>query len=126
MTSQIATYRLLTGPFLLTYLLLPKLTLSPSSRVINVTSQAYEGHVLDLEDLQMERDYDGYRAYAASKTAVMMLSAHLAETMRSKLLLATFTFNLSWHIVYEIRIIYNFKALIKIKIFVSASSTFTS
>ena len=72
------------GPFLLTYLLLGRLVASAPSRIVNVTSQAYEDNELDFDDLEMRGDgYDGYKAYGRSKTALVMLSVHLAEMLKS-------------------------------------------
>lgn len=57
--------------FTLTLLLLPSLYAagSPGSpaRVVNVSSRAHENAKVDLDDLQLARDFGGWRAYANSK-----------------------------------------------------------
>lgn len=67
--SQFATNVL--GPFLLTSLLLPRLT----DRVVWVSSIAHRLGNLDLEDLNWEnRRYQGLRAYGATKLADLVLA----------------------------------------------------
>ena len=56
--------------FLLTLLLLPP-------RTVNVASIGQRA--LDFDDLMLERGYEGYRAYAASKLAQIMFTFELAE-----------------------------------------------
>src|SRR5580692_1574173 len=51
------------APFLLTNLLLGKLT-AASARVITVTSDAHTAARLDLDDPHQERGWDSWRAYA--------------------------------------------------------------
>src|SRR5580700_3083549 len=51
------------APFLLTSLLLGTLTAAAPARVITVTSGAHAAARLDLDDLQMEREWDPWRAY---------------------------------------------------------------
>jgi NAD(P)-dependent dehydrogenase (short-subunit alcohol dehydrogenase family) len=55
------------APFLLTHLLLPLLTASAPSRIINVTSIGQ--HAIDFQDVMLERGYDAFRAYRQSKLA---------------------------------------------------------
>lgn len=66
------------APFLLTQLLEPLLQGSPS-RVINVSSIAHQRARIDLADLQLQRGFDGYRAYANSKLANLLHSNNLAR-----------------------------------------------
>lgn len=60
------------APFLLTRQLLPRLT----SSVLNVGSQSQEA--LDLDDLAMEKAYDGVMAYRRAKLALVMATFDLA------------------------------------------------
>lgn len=53
--------------FLLTQLLLPKLRACAPARVVNVASIGQ--HPIDVDDLTIERDYSGTRAYGQSKRA---------------------------------------------------------
>ncbi len=70
------------GPFLLTHLLLPVIQ-TPGARIINVASDAAFYGKLDLDDLHMTRRYEGFRAYAASKQAIVLFTRELAERLRS-------------------------------------------
>jgi len=72
------------GPFLLTELLLPRLVASArsaavASRVIDVASVAHTRGTIHLDDLQLERGWTGYAAYAQSKLANVMHASTLAE-----------------------------------------------
>jgi NAD(P)-dependent dehydrogenase (short-subunit alcohol dehydrogenase family) len=70
------------GPFLLTHLLLPVLQRTPGARIVNVASaMAFRGRI-DLRDLQIKRWYNGVRAYAASKLALVLLTQELAERLQ--------------------------------------------
>ncbi|GAB3591204.1 oxidoreductase [Angustibacter peucedani] len=74
---QLATNHL--GHAALTGLLLPAL-LAPSdrpSRVVTVTSQAHRGGRIDLADLDAERGYQPWRAYAQSKLANLLFTMQL-------------------------------------------------
>jgi NAD(P)-dependent dehydrogenase (short-subunit alcohol dehydrogenase family) len=66
------------APFLLTNLLLDRLTASAPARVVTVSSGAQALGRLDFEDLQAERGYSGQRAYNASKLANVMFAFELA------------------------------------------------
>ncbi|WP_432842680.1 SDR family NAD(P)-dependent oxidoreductase [Dactylosporangium sp. CA-092794] len=67
-----------TGPFLLTNLLLDRLT----DRVVHVTSQLHRQARLDLDDLDWRaRGYHGMRAYQASKLAVVLFSLELQRRL---------------------------------------------
>ena len=72
------------APFLLTSLLLDRLTASAPARIITVSSGAHARGRIDFDDLQSERNYSGQRAYSQSKLANVMftyeLARHLAGT----------------------------------------------
>ncbi|HWQ20411.1 MAG TPA: SDR family oxidoreductase [Methanotrichaceae archaeon] len=70
------------APFLLTGLLQDLLKRSAPSRIINVSSVAHMSARVDLTDLQGERYYDGYNAYALSKLALILFTYSLAEKLR--------------------------------------------
>lgn len=53
--------------FYLTYLLFDLIKKSEDGRIINVSSIAHESADETLDDIMLERDYSGYRAYANSK-----------------------------------------------------------
>ena len=69
------------APFLLTNLLLPKLTASAPARVITVTSDAHTAAALDLGDLNLERTWDSWRSYANSKLANILFTRELARRL---------------------------------------------
>jgi NAD(P)-dependent dehydrogenase (short-subunit alcohol dehydrogenase family) len=65
----------LLAPYLLTQTLLPRLRESAPSRIINVSSGGMYATALALDDLQYEGSaYDGTRAYARTKRALVTLS----------------------------------------------------
>ena len=58
------------APFLLTHELLPLLRSSTPSRIVNVSSLAQSP--IDFDDVMIERDFSGGRAYGQSKLAQIM------------------------------------------------------
>ena len=69
------------APFLLTNLLLGKLTAAGPARVITVTSDAHTAARLDLDDLQLEHGWQSWRAYANSKLANILFTRELARRL---------------------------------------------
>lgn len=69
------------APFLLTALLLPLLLRAPSARVLTVSSVAHTRAHVDFDNLQAERTFDPYQAYALSKLGNLLFSAELAERL---------------------------------------------
>ena len=69
------------APFLLTNLLLPKLTASAPARVVTVTSDAHTGARLDLDDPHLEREWASWRSYANSKLANILFTRELARRL---------------------------------------------
>jgi NAD(P)-dependent dehydrogenase (short-subunit alcohol dehydrogenase family) len=65
--------------FLLTLELLPLLRASAPARIVNVASIGQ--HSLDFENLMLERDYDGIRAYGQSKLAQIAFGFELAARL---------------------------------------------
>src|SRR6266702_5109076 len=66
------------APFLLTSLLRETLVASAPARVITVSSAAHQAARLDLADLQLARNFNGWRAYANSKLANIAFTTELA------------------------------------------------
>ncbi|MGP9020954.1 oxidoreductase [Streptomyces sp. BR1] len=71
------------GHFALTGLLLPKLRAAPSARVVSVSSGLHALSNVDLTDLNSERGYRRWMAYARSKSANLLFIHELARQLRS-------------------------------------------
>ena len=71
------------GGFLLTHLLLDLLIASTPSRIVNVSSSAHKGAVIDFDDLQGEHKYRGYRAYGQSKLAQVLFTVEFARRLEA-------------------------------------------
>lgn len=69
------------APFLLTQRLLPLLKASPDGRIVTVASVAHQRGRLDFQNLQGERRFDGYEAYALSKLGNVLHTLELAERL---------------------------------------------
>lgn len=71
------------APFLLTNLLLDLLIKSSPSRIINVVSALHHGKIR-FDDLEFNKDYSGWKAYAHSKLAIILFTRILAEKLKDK------------------------------------------
>jgi NAD(P)-dependent dehydrogenase (short-subunit alcohol dehydrogenase family) len=70
------------APFLLTNLQLGLLKASAPSRIINVSSVGhYNGHI-NFEDLNLEKEYGGWKAYGQSKLALVLFTHELAKKLQ--------------------------------------------
>lgn len=69
------------GPFLLTNLLLPVIKATPNARILNLGSDAHYSGEIDLNDLQNEKRYFGFKAYANSRLATVFFTQELAERL---------------------------------------------
>ena len=76
------------APFLLTNLLLDRLTQSAPARVVTVASNAQAMGKIDFDDLQGERAYSGSRAYNQSKLANVLFAYELARRVPADLVTA--------------------------------------
>ena len=65
--------------FLLTHMLLPQLLASVPARIVNVSSGAQTP--IDFDDVMIENDFSGRRAYAQSKLAQIMFTHDLADDL---------------------------------------------
>lgn len=65
--------------FLLTHLLLERLTTSAPARIVNVASDAHRWGSLDVTDLQNERAYRPLRVYGQSKLCNILFTRELAR-----------------------------------------------
>src|SRR5438105_7156035 len=77
------------APFLLTNLLLERLTASAPARIVTVSSGAQARGRIDFDDLQGERNYSGQRAYSQSKLANVMFTCELARRLEGTGVTAT-------------------------------------
>jgi len=72
------------APFLLTLLLLDLLKAAAPARIVNVASNAHRNlTAVDMDNLQAEKAYSGYDAYALSKLAKILVSSALARRLRN-------------------------------------------
>jgi NAD(P)-dependent dehydrogenase (short-subunit alcohol dehydrogenase family) len=70
------------APFLLTNLLLDRLTASVPARIVNVSSNAHEGGTAkQLADLQGEASYNWLQRYAVEKLALVLFTYELARRL---------------------------------------------
>ena len=70
------------APFLLTHLLLPALQNAAPSRIVNVSSAGQRP--VNFDDVMLEKDFDGVRAYSQSKLALIMFTIDLADQLKNK------------------------------------------
>ena len=77
------------APFLLTSLLLERLTASAPARVVTVSSGAQSMGKIDFDDLMGDQDYSGQRAYNQSKLANVMFTYELARRLEGTGVTAT-------------------------------------
>jgi NAD(P)-dependent dehydrogenase (short-subunit alcohol dehydrogenase family) len=69
------------APFLLTSLLLDRLTTSAPARIVTVSSGAHTTGTINFDDLQGERRYSGQQAYSQSKLANILFTYELARRL---------------------------------------------
>lgn len=67
--------------FLLTNQLLEMLIKSAPSRIINVSSNAHFKGTIDFDDLNLEKRYNGWKAYCRSKLANVLFTYELAARL---------------------------------------------
>jgi deazaflavin-dependent oxidoreductase (nitroreductase family) len=68
------------GPFLLTELVLDLLAAGPAGRVVNTVSETHPGRI-EWDNLQGERHYSFFSAYARSKAAQILFTYELARRL---------------------------------------------
>lgn len=67
--------------FLMTNLLLDVLKASAPARILNVSSEAHRNVTINFDDLQMENNYSGLRAYSVSKLCNVLFTYELARRL---------------------------------------------
>lgn len=70
------------APFLFTGLLLPALKNAAPSRIVNVSSAGQ--HPVDFDDVMLEKNFNGAKAYRQSKLALIMFTIDLADQLKSE------------------------------------------
>ncbi|HVP25768.1 MAG TPA: SDR family oxidoreductase [Methanomicrobiales archaeon] len=72
----------LLAPFLLSHLLVPLLEAGAPARIVNVASSAhFDAGNMEWDNLQGEKHYDGWGAYAQSKLGVVLFTTSLARRL---------------------------------------------
>jgi len=72
------------APFTLTLLLLDLLFQSTPARIVNVASTTHQSATVDFDNLQGEKYYEGYTAYALSKLGNILFTYELARQLEGK------------------------------------------
>ena len=70
------------SPFLLVSLLKSLLGKSEQGRIINVSSGAHVDGTIHFDNLQLKNQFNGYRAYANSKLALILFTNELAKKLK--------------------------------------------
>ncbi len=70
--------------FLLTNLLMDLLKRGASPRIVNVSSAAHFGGRVDFSDLQMKKNFTGWRAYSASKLMNILFTYELDRKLKAE------------------------------------------
>jgi len=68
--------------FVMTALLRERLLASAPARIVNTASAAHEGAKLDLDDLQSEKNFLGFRVYGTSKLCNILFTRELARRLQ--------------------------------------------
>ncbi len=72
------------GHFALTGRLYPLLKATPDARIVTLSSNGYQGSVIDFDNLKSEVSYDAIREYRQSKLANLMFSVELQRRITAK------------------------------------------
>ena len=72
------------APFLLTTLLLDRITASAPARIVTTSSDAHKGHLIPFDDLNAQRSYGlrGFRRYGETKLANILFTVELARRLQ--------------------------------------------
>ena len=70
------------GHFLLTNLLLDRIKEAPSARIVNVSSSGHQRARINFNDLNLERSYGAFEAYAQSKLANILFTRKLTKELQ--------------------------------------------
>ena len=78
------------APFLLTTLLLDRITASAPARIVTTSSDAHKGHLIPFDDLNAHRSYRlrGFRRYGETKLANILFTVELARRLHGTQVIA--------------------------------------
>lgn len=68
--------------FLLTHLLMDALKAGDHARIVNVSSDAHRMAVIDFDDIEGQRRYNGWRMYGQSKLANILFTRELSRRLQ--------------------------------------------
>ena len=72
------------GYFLFTMIILKKKLMKKNSKIINVASGAHWGVDLDFDDLEMDKNFNGWIAYKKSKLCNILFTKKLSEILQKE------------------------------------------
>jgi NAD(P)-dependent dehydrogenase (short-subunit alcohol dehydrogenase family) len=72
------------GPFLLTNLLLDTIKGSAPARIINVASGAHKNAGINFDDIEMKKNFSGFKAYGQSKLANILFTNRLSTMLAGR------------------------------------------
>ena len=72
------------GHFALTGRLYPLLNATPGSRIVTLSSNGYQGSIIDFDNLKSEAGYEPLREYRQSKLANLIFSVELQRRITAK------------------------------------------
>lgn len=75
-------YDSISGHFLLTHLLLPKLYAAEQGRIINLSAQAHTIGAMHLQDLNLEENFTAREAFGQSKLALILMVRHMSKLLK--------------------------------------------
>jgi NAD(P)-dependent dehydrogenase (short-subunit alcohol dehydrogenase family) len=70
------------APFLLTNLLLDVMKNSSPARIVNVSSEAHRTGKINFADIEMEKNFSGYKSYSQSKLANILFTKKLSQVLK--------------------------------------------
>jgi NAD(P)-dependent dehydrogenase (short-subunit alcohol dehydrogenase family) len=70
------------GPFLLTNLLLDIMGKNGPARIVNVSSGSHKNATINFDDIELKKQFNGYKAYGQSKLANLLFTKLLSEKLR--------------------------------------------
>jgi len=69
------------APFLLTNLLLDIMGKNDLARIVNVSSGSHKSAIINFDDIELKKQFNGYKAYGQSKLANILFTKLLSEKL---------------------------------------------